>query len=39
MISKEDIIKLDKTQVIAAGEVLGLALRDDPVSVYDIPDK
>ena len=39
MLSKEDIIKLDKTQVKAAGEVLGRALQDDPVSVYDIPDK
>ena len=39
MLSKEDIIKLDKTQVIAAGDVLGRALKDDPVSVYDIPDK
>ena len=39
MLSKENIIKLDKTQVKAAGEVLGRALQDDPVSVYDIPDK
>jgi len=39
MLSKEDIIKLDKTQVKAAGEVLGRALQDDPVSVWDIPDK
>ncbi|MBY9018609.1 MAG: GNAT family N-acetyltransferase [Candidatus Lokiarchaeota archaeon] len=39
MLSKEDIIKLDKTQIKAAGEVLGRALKDDPVSVYDIPDK
>ena len=39
MLSKEDIIKLDKTQIKAAGEVLGRALQDDPVSVYDIPDK
>ncbi len=39
MLSKEDIITLDKTQVKAAGEVLGRALQDDPVSVYDIPDK
>jgi len=39
MLSKEDIIKLDKAQVKAAGEVLGRALQDDPVSVYDIPDK
>jgi ribosomal protein S18 acetylase RimI-like enzyme len=39
MVSKEDIINLDKTQVKAAGEVLGRALQDDPVSVYDIPDK
>ncbi len=39
MVSKEDIVKLDKTQVKAAGEVLGRALQDDPVSVYDIPDK
>lgn len=38
MVSKEDIINLDKTQVRAAGEVLGRALQDDPVSVYDIPD-
>ena len=38
MLSKEDIIKLDKTQILAAGEVLGRALQDDPVSVYDIPD-
>jgi ribosomal protein S18 acetylase RimI-like enzyme len=38
MLSKEDIIKLDKTQVKAAGEVLGRALQDDPVSVWDIPD-
>ena len=39
MLSKEDIITLDKTQIKAAGEVLGRALQDDPVSVYDIPDK
>ncbi len=39
MLSKEDTIKLDKTQVRAAGEVLGRSLRDDPVSVYNIPDK
>jgi len=39
MVSKEDIIRLDKTQVRAAGEVLGRALQDDPVSVYDIPDE
>jgi len=39
MLSKENIIKLDKTQIKAAGEVLGRALQDDPVSVYDIPDK
>jgi len=39
MLSKEDIITLDKTQVKAAGEVLGRALKDDPVSVWDIPDK
>jgi ribosomal protein S18 acetylase RimI-like enzyme len=38
MLSKEDIIALDKTQVKAAGEVLGRALKDDPVSVWDIPD-
>ncbi len=38
MISKEDIIKLDKTQIKAAGEVLGRALKDDPISVYDIPN-
>ena len=39
MLLNEDIIKLDKTQIKAAGEVLGRALKDDPVSVYDIPDK
>ena len=39
MLSKEDIVTLDKTQVKAAGEVLGRALQDDPVSVYDIPNK
>ena len=39
MALKEDIIKLDKAQIKAAGEVLGRALKDDPVSVYDIPDK
>jgi len=39
MLSKENIITLDKTQVKAAGEVLGRALKDDPVSVWDIPDK
>ena len=38
MLSKESIIKLDKTQIKAAGEVLGRALKDDPVSVWDIPD-
>ena len=38
MLSQEDIIKLDKTQIKAAGEVLGRSLQDDPVSVYDIPD-
>ena len=32
-------IKIDKNQVIAAGEVLGRALKDDPISVWDIPDK
>ena len=36
---KEEIITLDKTQIKAAGDVLGRALKDDPVSVYDIPDK
>ena len=39
MLSKEDIITLDKTQVKAAGEVLGRALKDDPISVWDIPNK
>ena len=39
MLSKEDIITIDKTQIKAAGEVLGRALKDDPVSVWDIPDK
>ena len=39
MLSKEDIITLDKTQVKSAGEVLGRSLQDDPVSVHDIPDK
>ena len=39
MLSKQDIIKIDKTQVLAAGEVLGRALKNDPVSVYSIPDK
>jgi len=39
MLTKEDIIILDKTQVKTAGEVLGRALQDDPVSAYDIPDK
>ncbi|MHA2288748.1 MAG: GNAT family N-acetyltransferase [Promethearchaeota archaeon] len=39
MLSKEDVIKLDKTQILAAGEVLGRALKDDPVSIWDIPDK
>ncbi len=39
MLSIENIITLDKTQVKAAGEVLGRALKDDPVSVWDIPDK
>ena len=39
MISKDDIITLDKIQIKAAGEVLGRALKDDPVSVYEIPDK
>ncbi len=39
MLSKKDIIKLDKTQIFAAGEVLGRTLQDDPVSVHDIPDK
>lgn len=38
MLSKEDIIRLDKSQIKAAGEVLGRALKDDPVSVYTIPD-
>jgi len=31
MVSKEDIITLDKTQIRTAGEVLGRALQDDPV--------
>ena len=39
MLSKDDVIILDKTHVRAAGEVLGRALQDDPVSVWDIPDK
>jgi len=39
MLSKENIITLDKTQIKTAGEVLGRALQDDPVSVWDIPDK
>ncbi len=39
MLSKEDIITLDKTHVKSAGEVLGRSLQDDPVSVHDIPDK
>ena len=39
MLSKKDIITLNKTQIKAAGEVLGRALKDDPVSVHDIPDK
>jgi len=39
MLLKDSIIKIDKTQVKAAGEVLGRALKDDPVSVWDIPDK
>ena len=38
MLSKDDIITIDKTQIKAAGEVLGRALKDDPVSVWDIPD-
>jgi len=38
MISKDSIVKLNKTQIKAAGEVLGRALKDDPVSVYDIPN-
>ncbi|NVM46625.1 MAG: GNAT family N-acetyltransferase [Candidatus Lokiarchaeota archaeon] len=39
MLSKEDIITLDKTHVKSAGEVLGRSLQDDPVSIHDIPDK
>jgi ribosomal protein S18 acetylase RimI-like enzyme len=39
MLSKKDIIVLKKGQILAAGEVLGRALKDDPVSVYDIPDR
>jgi ribosomal protein S18 acetylase RimI-like enzyme len=39
MLSKEDIIILNKTQIKAAGEVLGRALKDDPVTIWDIPDK
>jgi ribosomal protein S18 acetylase RimI-like enzyme len=39
MLSKKNIIILDKTHVKAAGEVLGRALKDDAVSVWDIPDK
>ena len=39
MLKKEDIIKLDKAQVKAAGGVLGRALQDDPVSIFDIPDE
>ena len=39
MVSKDDIIILDKTQIKTAGEVLGRALKDDPVSVWTIPDE
>ena len=39
MLTKNSIISLDKTQIKAAGEVLGRALQDDPVSVYDIPNE
>jgi ribosomal protein S18 acetylase RimI-like enzyme len=39
MVSKESIITLNKNQIKTAGEVLGRALKDDPVSVYAVPDK
>lgn len=39
MISKNNIITLTKNQIKSAGEVLGRALKDDPVSVHVLPDK
>lgn len=38
MLSKNNIILLKKAQILKAGEVLGRALKDDPVSVHVIPD-
>ena len=39
MLKKENIISLTKQDILRAGEVLGSALKDDPVSVYVIPNK
>ena len=39
MLSKEDIIHLDKSLILKAGDVLGRSLKDDPVSVFVIPNK
>ena len=39
MLKKENIILLKKQDILKAGEVLGRALKDDPVSVYVIPNK
>ena len=39
MLKTENIIILKKQDIIKAGEVLGRALKDDPVSVYVMPNK
>ncbi len=35
---EQKITRLNKNQILMAGEVLGRALKDDPVSVHAIPD-
>ena len=39
MISKDNIIRLTKNHIIPTGEVLGRSLKDDPVSIYVLPDR
>ena len=39
MISEKSIIRLDKSHIASAGEILGRSLKDDPASIHVIPDK
>lgn len=39
MLKKEKMISLKKQDIIKSGEVLGRALKDDPVSVHVMPNK